>query len=160
MKILQTTLLYLFSKKQILLAMKKRGFGVGKYNGIGGKLELGETVEQAMIRETQEEIGVTPTNYQKHGVLQFDVYLKGEHVLEDVHIFTATEFDGEPRETEEMRPAWFALDKIPYDKMFQTDKIWLPLVLEKCVCFEGVFKFSTDLDSKLINYELKTYRRT
>ena len=60
MKKIQTTLLFLLKENQILLGMKKRGFGAGKYNGIGGKLEPDETVEQAMVRETQEEIGVTP----------------------------------------------------------------------------------------------------
>ena len=155
MKTLQTTLLYLLRANQVLLAMKKRGFGVGKYNGVGGKLEVGETVEQAMIRETQEEIGVTPVNYQKHGILQFDMYYKGEHVLEDVHVFTATEFNGEPCESEEMRPTWFAVDKLPLHKMYQTDKIWLPLLLAKRGSLMGSFKFSDDLDSKLVDYKLK-----
>lgn len=155
MKTLQTTLLYLLKANQVLLAMKKRGFGVGKYNGVGGKLEVGETVEQAMIRETQEEIGVTPVNYQKHGILQFDMYYKGEHVLEDVHVFTATEFNGEPCESEEMRPTWFAVDQLPLQQMYQTDKIWLPLLLAKRGSLTGFFKFSHDLDSKLVDYKLK-----
>lgn len=161
MKTIQTTLLYLLKGGQVLLAMKKRGFGVGKYNGIGGKLESGETVEQAMVRETQEEICVTPTKYRKHGVLRFDMYFKGEHVLEDVHVFTATEFIGEPRETEEMRPVWFAMQDLPYHQMFQTDRIWLPLVFEQSETFTGMFKFSNDLDSKLIDYhvELKPFEK-
>ena len=56
MKILETTLLLLRKDNEILLAKKKRGFGEGKYNGVGGKLEDGETPEEAMIRETEEEI--------------------------------------------------------------------------------------------------------
>lgn len=156
MKNVQTTLLYILQGKQVLLAMKKRGFGVGKYNGVGGKLEIGETVEQAMVRETQEEIGVTPVKYQKHGVLRFDMYYKGEHVLEDVHVFTATEFNGEPCETEEMRPIWFAINQIPLDKMYPTDKIWLPVLLEKRCFINGFFKFSGDLDAKLVDYKLET----
>ena len=155
MKNVQTTLLFLLQGNQILLAMKKRGFGVGKYNGVGGKLEAGETVEQAMVRETQEEIGVTPVKFQKHGVLRFDMYYKGEHVLEDVHVFTATKFKGEPCETEEMCPEWFAFEKIPFEKMYPTDKIWLPLILENRGYFEGMFKFNNDLDSQLIDYKLE-----
>ena len=154
MKKYETTLLYLLKGNQILLAMKKRGFGVGKYNGIGGKLEPGETVEQAMVRETQEEICVTPTKYQKHGVLLFDMYYKGEHVLENVHIFTATEFDGEPRETEEMRPSWFALNQVPMDQMHPTDRKWLPWVLERRGYFEGYFKFDNEINAKPVEEKL------
>ncbi len=61
MKQLETTLLLLRKGNQILLAMKKRGFGAGKFNGVGGKLEENETLEDAMLRETKEEIDVIPT---------------------------------------------------------------------------------------------------
>ncbi|MBR4418900.1 MAG: NUDIX domain-containing protein, partial [Clostridia bacterium] len=71
MKHKQTTLLYIIKNNQILLAEKKRGFGVGKINGVGGKIEPGESIEQAMIRETQEEIGVTPINSQHLATITF-----------------------------------------------------------------------------------------
>ena len=48
-------------ERQLLLGRKKRGFGEGKWNGFGGKLEPGETVEEAAVRELQEESGVTAT---------------------------------------------------------------------------------------------------
>ena len=50
------TVVFLIRENQVLLAMKKRGFGEGKWNGVGGKLDPGETVEQALVRECQEEI--------------------------------------------------------------------------------------------------------
>ena len=75
---LETTLCLLKKDNEILLAMKKRGFGEGKYNGVGGKIENGETPEEAMLRETQEEISVTPTKYEKVGFLEFDEYYKGK----------------------------------------------------------------------------------
>ena len=65
METLETTLCLLRKENKILLAMKKRGFGTGKYNGVGGKIENGETLNEAMIRETKEEIGVIPTKYEK-----------------------------------------------------------------------------------------------
>ena len=52
------TLCLLVKDDKVLLAMKKRGFGMGKWNGVGGKVEDGETIEMAAARETGEEIGV------------------------------------------------------------------------------------------------------
>lgn len=71
MKQMETTLLLLRKENKILLAMKKRGFGAGKYNGVGGKLEKSETPEEAMIREAKEEINIIPTVFEKMGVVEF-----------------------------------------------------------------------------------------
>ena len=68
-----STLCFLIEDDRILLAMKKRGFGEGKWNGVGGKVNEGETVEAAAIRETEEEIGVTATvhDLEPKGILRF-----------------------------------------------------------------------------------------
>lgn len=124
------SLLFLRREGELLLAMKKRGFGEGRWNGVGGKVEPGETIEQAMIREAQEEINVTPTKFEKVGDIRFDEYFKGEPTLMHVHIFVATEWEGEPAESEEMKPQWFSLNKIPYDSMWSDDPYWLPSVVE------------------------------
>src|SRR4051812_23340605 len=52
------TLCLLIKGDEVLLAMKKRGFGAGKWNGIGGKVNEGESIEAAAVREAEEEIGV------------------------------------------------------------------------------------------------------
>lgn len=127
---METTLCLLRKNNQILLAMKKKGFGEGKYNGVGGKLEEDETPEQAMIRETEEEIKVTPTKYEKVGIISFDEFYKNEKIRLTFHLYMVYEWIGEPTETDEMKPNWFDMDKIPYDTMFPDDKYWLPLVLE------------------------------
>ncbi|HOP65884.1 MAG TPA: 8-oxo-dGTP diphosphatase [Bacilli bacterium] len=152
MKKIETTLLLLRKDDQILLALKKRGFGVGKYNGVGGKLEPGETPEEAMIRETEEEIGVTPTKYEKMGENVFEELMNEELVFLRFHLYVATEWLGDPVETEEMKPYWFNIAKIPYDKMFADDRYWLPLVLEGKK-ISGTFKF--DEDWHLISYDIK-----
>ena len=123
------SLLFLRRDNHILLAMKKRGFGEGRWNGVGGKVEDGETIEAAMIRETQEEIGVTPTTFEKVGDIRFDEYFKGTPTLMHAHIFIATDWTGEPTESDEMAPQWFAIDDIPYDTMWSDDIFWLPQVL-------------------------------
>ena len=127
---LETTLCLLKKDNEILLAMKKRGFGEGKYNGVGGKIENGETPEEAMLRETQEEISVTPTKYEKVGFLEFDEYYKGKKEKVAFHLYIVNEWTGDPTESEEMNPTWFDINDIPYDKMFPDDKYWLPLILE------------------------------
>ena len=128
---IRRTLLFLRKDEKILLAMKKRGFGEGRWNGVGGKLEAGETIEQALVRECQEEIGVTPTHYwpvAEHDFIQDADVDEPWHMY--VYAYLCDEWTGEPMESEEMKPKWFTLDKIPYDAMWDDDQYWLPQVLE------------------------------
>lgn len=127
---LETTLCLLKKDNKILLAMKKRSFGEGKFNGVGGKIESGETPEDAMIRETEEEILVTPTKYEKVGIIEFDEFYKGKKEKVMFHLYIVSEWQGEPTESEEMKPEWFDIKNIPYDRMFPDDKYWLPLILD------------------------------
>lgn len=121
------TLVFVRRGNELLLAMKKRGHGVGKWNGAGGKLEPGETPLQAAIRETEEEISITPLSPQLVGELHFLDLPDVDHYC---HIFVATEWEGEPAESEEMKPQWFALEDIPYQDMWPDDTLWLPMLLE------------------------------
>ncbi len=144
------TLVMITKDDQILLGMKKRGFGAGRWNGFGGKLEQGETLEEAAIRETQEECGVTPINLQEIGVLDFE--FAGNPEILEVHIYKTDEYEGKPEETEEMLPKWFKTEEIPYKDMWADDTYWLPLLL-KGVEFKGYFLFGendTVLEHKLI----------
>jgi mutator protein MutT len=147
-----TTLLLLRRGDEVLLAMKKRGFGSGRWNGVGGKLDPGETIEQALVRECQEEISVTPTAYAK--VAEHDFILDSEgaeswHMF--VHTYVCTEWDGEPVETEEMAPKWFDISDIPYDDMWQDDRYWMPQVFAGKK-LKTVFTF--DKDDKLLTQEI------
>ena len=122
------TLLFLRRDGEILLAMKKRGFGAGKWNGVGGKVDPGETIEQATIRECQEEIGVTPQDIQKVGIIDF--YMTDDPDFHhNAHVYAATDWEGKPEETEEMKPQWFNESDIPYPEMWQDDVYWLPLLI-------------------------------
>lgn len=126
------TLGYLIDRDNgnVLIAMKKRGFGVGRWNGVGGKLKEGESVRDAMIRETEEEIGVTPTVFEERGVIRF--YFDGGHEdwNQEVHVFVVTSWDGTPKESEEMKPKWFAKNALPMDEMWADDRYWLRDLLD------------------------------
>ncbi len=126
---IRRTLLFLVKDNEILLAMKKRGFGAGKWNGVGGKIEAGESIEDALVRECQEEVGVTPTSWKAVAELDFvqDATTDPWHMY--VHAYIATDWDGVPTESEEMKPQWYNLDSIPYDDMWDDDRYWLPEVL-------------------------------
>lgn len=137
-----TTLLYLIRDDEILLAMKKRGFGANRYNGVGGKIEPGETLEQALIRECQEEIGVTPQKY--YAVAEHNFYGPTEEPFHmHVHAFFCTEWSGEPVETEEMEPAWYKMADIPYGAMWSDDIHWLPAALSGRKLY-GEFHFDNE----------------
>lgn len=123
------SLLFLLKNDQILLAMKKRGFGEGLWNGVGGKPEGSERMSQTAVRECQEEIGVTPQELIEVGSLHFTFSGSKEIKSQHVTVYFSRQWGGEPIETEEMAPRWFQLDMIPYDKMWEDDKYWLPLAL-------------------------------
>ncbi len=123
---------------KVLLGIKKRGFGVGKWNGFGGKVKEGETIEFATKRETKEEAGVDVGAMKKFGVLEFE--FQGNPEIWEVHLFSVNEFLGEPIETEEMRPEWFHVNEIPLQNMWADDQYWFPLFL-KGKRFKGKFLF-------------------
>ena len=125
----QATFCLLIKDSKILLAMKKRGFGVGRWNGAGGKVEKGEEVIIAIKRETKEEIGIELENFSKFGLLSFRFVNKSEF-NQDVHLFVASSWKGDPTESEEMKPKWFSFEEIPYEKMWPDDIYWLPYILK------------------------------
>lgn len=127
---INTTLLLIIKDGKILLGEKKRGFAKGVLIGIGGKQDPGETMEQAMIRETQEEIGVTPKNYEQVAHIVFNTWYKGVHSLLNLNIYSATDYIGEIQETDEIIPGWYDLDSIPYERMLEDDKLWMVEVLK------------------------------
>jgi len=146
------TLCLLRKNDEILLGMKKYGFGAGRWNGFGGKVDAGETIEMAAKREVREEAGVEVVDLEKFGIIEFE-FKNNQEILE-VHIFKAEEFRGMPKESEEMRPQWFDIDKIPFDEMWPDDRFWLPLFLEDRK-FRGKFIFDQERNTKIIEHNLE-----
>ena len=126
----QTTLCFLIKDGKVLLGMKKRSFGVGKWNGFGGKLKDGEDAKIAAAREVKEEAGVDVAfdDLREAGTLEF--HFENTPDWDNFcHIFTATKWSGEPSESEEMRPQWHDINKLPFESMWIDDSHWVPLVL-------------------------------
>jgi len=143
-KLRDATLVFLIKKSEgqisdICLAMKKRGFGVNRWNGVGGKVEQNETIEEAAKRETQEEIGVNVKSINKIAEVSF--YFSNNFLWNQlVHVYFSDDWDGEPIESEEMNPKWFPISEIPFKNMWTDDEFWLPEILRGNL-LKAMFKF-------------------
>lgn len=137
---IHATLMFIITDSRILLIEKKRGLGAGKVNGPGGKIDPGETPLQAVIRETEEELRITPHAPRKIGELRFmmsdcpDIFC---------HVYRAETYQGTPTETDEAVPLWTPVDQIPYDRMWEDDRHWLPHLLAGTT-FDGRFVFERE----------------
>ena len=145
-----TTLCLILQNGKILLGIKKRGFGQGRWNGFGGKVKGGETTEDAAKREVLEEVGIEILGAERVGVIDFKWSDRPE--IMEVNIFRSESFSGEPKETEEMKPRWFELKELNFKEMWADDKYWYPLFLNNKK-FRGKFLFN-DLDN-VLRHELK-----
>lgn len=139
----------------VYLALKKHGFGAGKHVAVGGGLEAGENPLQAATRELEEETGlrVRPADLYKAGVLIFHFPARPEWERV-VHVYQLRTWLGEPQESDELKPCWFKTSEIPYDRMWQDARQWLPLVLSG-QHIHGEFTFAEDNES-LVDYKVSS----
>ncbi len=142
------TLVYVFKSEKVLLAMKKVRFGKGRWNGMGGKVHPEETPKQAAMREVKEEVGLDVTLNNPVGTLTFHNSSKGDWT---VHVFATDQFSGVERETEEMQPQWFNIDNVPYNQMWDDDKLWYPHLFKRQP-FRAEFWFGPE--EKVIRHEI------
>jgi len=143
------TLVFVIRDGKILLIDKKTGFGKGKVNGPGGKVEKGESPQACAIRECQEELGITVSNLRYSGQHLFQ-FVDGYSI--HVWVYSSEEFEGVPVETVEARPLWVSVDEIPYERMWEDDSLWLPMLL-RGERFQGRWLFDGDT---MLDYELLT----
>src|SRR4028119_2055251 len=136
----RATLCFITDGDSVLLIHKKRGLGAGKINAPGGKIDPGETALQSAVRETVEEVGLTPLNPEARGELLFQ-FQDGYSL--HCTVYLATGFSGEAIETAEAVPLWTRREEIPFEKMWADDRFWLPLLLDG-QRFVGRFLFDGD----------------
>lgn len=144
-------LCYLFDGDKVLLIDKKTGLGKGLVNAPGGHIEEDETAAEAAMREIREETGIVVPSVSYRGTLEFQftdgLAMRG-------HIFFAHEHTGTLTETDEANPFWCPVADLPYDRMWEDDKLWLPIALEG-KHFKGQFIFDGErmLSSRLVEQE-------
>ena len=141
------TLIFVIRDGQILLIRKKQGLGAGKINGPGGRLEPGEAPAAGAARELLEELGVTAVDPVRLGDHRFQ-FVDGYSTY--VHVYRATNLQGTPIETDEAIPMWVDLEAIPFDEMWEDDRLWLPLLVAG-QRFSGYWIFDGD---RMLDYRL------
>lgn len=136
--------------------MKKRGFAQGKWNGVGGKvMDTDNSVKAAAIRETYEEIGIKIKTLIKTATLKSHFQNKTEWG-QQVSIYIVDEWEGEPKESEEMAPKWFEFKQIPFDQMWEDERYWLPRILNGETLS---IKLSFDENQKLFKKDIKKVKQ-
>jgi 8-oxo-dGTP diphosphatase len=112
----------------------------GKWNGLGGKFEAGETPEECIIREVFEESGLFIRNPRLHGLLMFPNF-KGENWY--VFVFTANDLTGELIDSPEGKLEWIPDEKIHGLNLWESDHIFMPWIQEGKF-FSAKFEYEGD----------------
>jgi 8-oxo-dGTP diphosphatase len=133
------TLCHVLGKNKLLLKRARRGISKGKWNAPGGKVEQGETPQQNVRREVFEETGLVLGDLFYHGKITY-VMGAGEPRRIRVFLFSTDRFRGKPRPTEEGNLRWFAITKLPLGEMWDDDRYWIHLMLNKCR-FNAIFRY-------------------
>lgn len=137
----KATLCYCIKGDEVLLGMKKKGFGSGKPNGSGGKVKKGELPINAAVRELKEEFNMDAQEKDLKQVAFINFSFEGDLAFE-CYVFITRCWEGEPGETEEMCPKWYPISNLPFHQMWTGDKEWMPLIFDN-----KTIEASVDFDS-------------
>ncbi len=165
-QILQCSVFYLFDEENnsVLLGYKKRGFGKNQFNGYGGKFDasVDKTIRDTAIRELEEESGIRVQNLWCCGMIEFEFDEHVEAKILQVFVYKSNDgknYQGTLVETDEMRPAWYKLQDIPYENMWKDDTYWFPHLFEHKqtdlpTIFKAYFRFSDF--STILHHKMET----
>lgn len=123
-----TTLCYIERDNRYLMLHRVKKAGDenrGKWIGVGGHFEKGESPEDCLLREVREETGLTLTDYAFRGIVTF---VSDDHEAEYMHLFTATGFTGEIIDCDEGAIEWIDKDALYALPMWAGDRIFLRLI--------------------------------
>ena len=154
MKTIAATLCYVRSGGRTLMMHRNKKEGDvhrGKWNGLGGKLDAGESPEECVIRELREESGLTIIEPRLRGVLTFPAFKNGEDWL--VFVYTATRYEGSLGACAEGDLEWVEDARLATLPLWEGDLIFLPW-LEQEKFFSGKFSY---VDGRLARHEVSFY---
>ncbi len=147
-----TTLCYIEHDDSYLMmhrTKKEKDINKDKWIGIGGHFEYGESPDECLLREVDEETGLTLTSYTARGVITF---IYGENVVEYMHLYTADGFTGEIHECDEGELVWVPKEKVMELPIWEGDKIFLRLLNERKEFFS--LKLVYDVEGTLLEWEV------
>jgi len=154
MKLVAATLCYVRSAGRTLMLHRNKKPGdvhIGKWNGLGGKLDPGESPENCVVREIREESGLTILEPRLRGVLTFPAFKSGEDWL--VFVYTASRFEGGLIACAEGDLEWVEDARLLELPLWEGDKIFLPW-LERETFFSAKFNYR---DGRLESHEESFY---
>ncbi|MDT3695340.1 MAG: 8-oxo-dGTP diphosphatase [Ignavibacterium sp.] len=127
------TLCYVTDKKtnstlMIYRNKKKNDYHEGKWNGLGGKFEKGESPEECAIREIEEESGLKVKSIKMKGFITFPLFDNKDDWY--VFVFTSDEFDGELIDSPEGKLEWILNEKLTEINLWDGDEIFIPWLFE------------------------------
>lgn len=147
-----TTLCYIEKDNKYLMlnrTKKENDINSGKWIGVGGHFEKGETPNECVIREVYEETGLMLKEYQLRGLLTF---ISDTDFVEYIWLYTASEYEGELTECNEGELEWIDKNKILDLNLWEGDRVFLKLLGEKSEFFSLKLEYE---DGKLINTKLE-----
>lgn len=152
-----TTLCYIKDKGRTLMlhrVKKEKDIHGGKWSGLGGKMEQGESPEECVVREVYEESGLIIQNPTLRGILTFPLFNDGED--EYTFLFTADDFKGDATDSDEGILQWIDDSEIPSLNLWEGDRIFLKW-LETGRFFSGklVYEQGRLVDHQVVFYENK-----
>ena len=130
---------------------KKNDFHEGKWNGLGGKFEQGETPEECVIREVKEESGLLLVNPKLHGFITFPMFDGKKDWY--VFMFTSDKFSGELIDSKEGKLEWIPDEKLLDLNLWDGDRIFLPW-LEDDKFFSAKFEYE---NGKYVKHNVMFY---
>jgi len=144
-----TTLCYI-EKNDCYLMMhrirKQNDLNEGKWIGVGGHFEEGESPEECLVREVYEETGLKLTSYTLRGIITF---VSDKWGCEYMHLYTADGFEGslneDTNDCTEGILQWIPKSKVLYLNLWEGDKIFLKLLMEKETIFSLKLEYQGDV---------------